>query len=256
MVQRSFEYLRFAGPIPFAHRGGAAEAVENSWSAFERAVSLGYRYMETDVRTTSDGVALAFHDRRLERLVHRPGLLARTSWAELGHAVLDDGRAIPRIADLLGAWPEVRWNIDIKTSSAVAPVVEAVARAGAVDRVLVTAFSDARTARARRRLGRGVATGAGRVAIARLLAAKRLPALARTIGPWPAAAQVPLARRGVPIVDDAFLRACHSVDVAVHVWTVDDEPMINQLLDLGVDGIMTDRPTVLKQVMVARGQWR
>lgn len=255
MVRPLPEFLDHPGPIPFAHRGGAAEAVENSWSAFERAVDLGYRYMETDVRTTSDGIALAFHDPGLERVAHRPGRLADAAWAEVKDVRLDDGHPIPRLEELLSSWPDLRWNIDIKTGGGVGPVVEAVRRTGAKGRVLVTAFSGSRTARARRRLGPGVATGAGRSVIATLLAAKRLPVLARLVRPVPTAAQVPMARRGVPIVDDAFLTVCHSLGIAVHVWTVDEPPAITRLLDMGVDGIMTDRPSVLKQVLLHRGQW-
>lgn len=249
-------FLDHPGPLAIAHRGGAGEAPENSWAAFERTVAMGYRYMETDVRTTSDGVVVAFHDPGLERVAHRPGLIAGTTWAALRSLPLDDGRPVPRLDELLAAWPEVRWNIDIKTSSAIRPVTEALSAAGALDRTLVASFSDLRAWRARRILGPGLATGSGRTAVALFLAAKYVPVLALAVRPAPTTAQVPLARWGVPILDKRFVSACHHAGTAVHVWTIDDAETMDRLLDMGVDGLMTDRPTTLKEVLTRRGQWR
>jgi glycerophosphoryl diester phosphodiesterase len=246
-------FLDHPGPLAFAHRGGAAEAPENSWAAFERAISLGYRYLETDVRTTVDGVLVALHDPTLDRVADRPGALAKMTWAEVQKAKLADGRETPRLEELLSAWPEARWNIDVKTTQAVAPVVDALKRTGAVDRVLVAAFGGQRSAQVRSALGPTLATGAGRGTVAALLAAKfglKVPLRSPAV-----AAQVPLQRRGVPIVDAAFLRVCHQAGIAVHVWTIDDPEVMERLLDLGVDGIMTDRPSTLKQVFEKRGQW-
>jgi glycerophosphoryl diester phosphodiesterase len=248
-----FPYLEHPGPIAFAHRGGASEAPENSWAAFEHAVSLGYGYMETDVRTTADGVAIALHDPTLDRVADRPGALRSMSWAQVRACKLADGREPPPLEELLAAWPQLRWNIDIKRTEAVRPVVEAIRRTGSVDRVLVASFSGSRAARARATLGPGLATGAGRWAVAGLVAAK-------VVKFWPApshavAAQVPPREGLITIVDHAFLRACHRAGVVVHVWTINEAAEMDRLLDLGVDGIMTDRPSVLKEVLERRGQW-
>lgn len=252
-VATHFPFLDHPGPLAFAHRGGSAEAPENSWAAFEHAVSLGYRYLETDVRTTADGVVVALHDPTLDRVADRPGALAKMTWAEVREAKLRDGREVPLLEELLTAWPEARWNIDVKTPEAVAPVVDALRRTGSVDRVLVAAFGGRRSAEVRSALGPNLATGAGRGTVAALLAAKfglRAPPRSPAV-----AAQVPLQRRGVRIVDAAFLRVCHQAGIAVHVWTIDDPAVMERLLDLGVDGIMTDRPTSLKEVLERRGQW-
>ncbi len=160
----------------------------------------------------------------------------------------------PAWRNLLAAWPNVRWNIDVKAPEAVAPVVDVLRRTASVERVLVAAFSDRRSAQVRAALGPQLATSAGRVTVAKLVAAKlfsRVPVRTQAV-----AAQVPVQQRGVRIVDAAFLRVCHRAGLAVHVWTVDEPAAIDQLLDLGVDGIMTDRPTTLKQVLERRGQWR
>jgi glycerophosphoryl diester phosphodiesterase len=246
-------YFEPAGPLAFAHRGGAAEAQENSWAAFQRAVSLGFGYMETDVRATADGVAVAMHDPTLERLTGSAGVVNEMTWPQLKALRLRDGGEIPRLDDLLAAWPELRWNIDVKHLRAVEPVIEAIDRTDSKQRVLVTSFSDRRTASLRAGLGPGVPTGAGRWTVALLVAAKVAPFRLPTHA---SAAQVPVARKGIRIVDERFVRACHRAGVAVHIWTVDDPTEMGQLLDLGVDGLMTDRPSVLRQVLRQRGQWQ
>jgi len=252
MATRS-TYLEHPGPLAFAHRGGAGEAPENSWAAFEHAVSLGYRYMETDIRTTADGVAVALHDPLLNRVADRPGELRKMSWAQVRTCKLADGREPPLLEELLGAWPQLHWNIDVKHREATGPVVEAIRRTGAVGRVLVASFSGSRAARARDALGPELATGAGRWTVASLLAAK-------VVSFWPVssdavAAQVPPRDGFITIVDAAFLRVCHRAGLAVHVWTINAPAEMDRLLDLGVDGIMTDRPSVLKEVLERRSQW-
>ena len=254
-------FFDHAGPLAFAHRGGAAEAPENSWRAFERARSLGFRYMETDIRATADGVPIAIHDPDLQRVSGRAGLVRSLTWRQVKDYHLGDGHEPPRLEDLLGAWPELRWNIDVKRPEAVAPVVDAIKRTGSRDRVLIAAFSGRRTAMVRHALGAGqaggtapdVATGAGRGTIAALVVAKTVP-LPR-FRPRADAAQVPVRHKRVGIVDAAFVRTCRRLGVAVHVWTVDDRVEMERLLDLGVDGLMTDRPTLLKEVLEGRGQW-
>lgn len=252
----AFPFLDHPGPLAFAHRGGACEAPENSWAAFEHAVSLGYRYLETDVRTTADGVAVALHDPSLDRVTGAQAKmepLSRMTWAKAQETKLADGRDVPLLKDLLSAWPEARWNIDIKAAEAVAPVIEAVKRTASVERVLLTSFSGRRTAKARSAFGPSLATGAPPATVALLVAAKMgVPVRPRSHA---VAAQVPVQQRGVHIVDAAFLRVCHEAGLAVHVWTIDDLAVMESLLDLGVDGIMTDRPSILKQVLERRGQW-
>ncbi len=244
-------YLDHPGPIAFAHRGGDADGLENTALQFRRAVEMGYRYLETDVHTTADGVLVAFHDDRLDRVTDRTGLIGALPWAEVRRARVG-GEAIPLLEDLLGTWPEVRVNVDPKHDAAVDPLVAAIERTGAHDRVCVAAFSDRRLARFRRLTGRRVCTGTGPFEIARLRAAGwRVPS-----GPFAAAcAQVPLRWQGVQVVDRRFLLAAHRRGLPVHVWTIDDPVEMERLLDLGVDGIMTDRLAVLKEVLQRRGQW-
>ncbi len=244
-------YLDHPGPIAFAHRGGAGDAPENTMLSFERAVGLGYRYLETDVRTTSDGVLLAFHDDILDRVTDMTGLLHERPWSEVSKARID-GEPIPRLEEVLAAWPDVRVNVDAKEDGAVAPLVSVIDRADAHDRVCVAAFSDRRLVAFRRLTGGRVCTAMGPRMIARLRAASlRVPMPPFSAG----CVQVPLRHGRVRLVDRPFLAAAHRRDIHVHVWTIDDPSEMDRLLDLGVDGIMTDRPVVLREVLERRGQW-
>ncbi|MEW6153021.1 MAG: glycerophosphodiester phosphodiesterase [Actinomycetota bacterium] len=257
----SWAFLDHPGPIAFAHRGGASELPENTMAAFEHAVDMGYRYLETDVHVTADGVVVAFHDSSLDRVTDRTGRIAELPWSEVRRARVvgrpggnasDGDHRIPLIEDVLAAWPDVRVNIDPKADRSVSPLVEVLRRTQSFDRVCVAAFSDRRLARFRRLTGGQVCTGMGPVEIARLRAAS----VAGVAGPLGGACvQVPVAVGRATVVDQRFVDAAHRRGLPVHVWTVDDEHEIGRLLDLGVDGIMTDRPAVLKDVLARRDQW-
>lgn len=240
-------------PIAFAHRGGAREAEENTMPAFERAVGLGYSHIETDVRATRDGVAVLFHDETLGRMAGRPERVEELSWAELSGVRLKGGGQVPRLDALLGAFPGLHLNLDAKADAAVEPMAEAIRATGALSRVCVGSFSGARTARLRALLGEGLAWSPAHAGAARVW----LGGLGLPVGrPGFHALQVPLRHRGIPVVTRRFVRAARARGVQVHVWTVDEAAEIERLIDLGVDGIMTDRPSLLREVLVRRGQWR
>ncbi len=252
-----FAYLDHPGPIPFAHRGGAGDWPENTMPAFAGAVALGYRYVETDVHVTADGVLLAFHDDRLDRVTDRAGVIAELPYAEVARARVDGREAIPKFEDLLGAWPELRVNVDPKHDAAVEPLIAAIRRTGAVDRVGIGSFSDGRQQRLRGAFGPRLCVALGPRGTGALRAASvGVPGSGWLVDRWGAGcAQVPTHHGRVAIVDARFVRAAHRLDIAVHVWTIDDPVEMRRLLDLGVDGIMTDRPAVLKQVLAERGAW-
>lgn len=217
--------------------------------AFEHAVALGYRYVETDVRVTADGVLLAFHDDDLHRTCGRPGRVSRLPWSEVSTARVHGTSAIPMLEDVLGTWPDLRVNIDCKSDLGIAPLLAVLRRAAAFDRVCVASFSDRRLARLRALAGDRLCTSLGPLG----LAALRTGGLRRTAA---ATAQVPVRQGPVTVTTASFVRRAHALGLAVHVWTIDDEPTMERLLDLGVDGIMTDRPTALRGVLERRGAWR
>jgi glycerophosphoryl diester phosphodiesterase len=249
-------FLDTPGVLAFAHRGAhgpdAGGLPENTMAAYEAAVGMGYRYVETDVHRTADGVLVAFHDDGLDWVTDRIGKIADLAWSEVREARLVGGHGVPLFEDLLGSWPELRVNVEPKADASVDLLADVIERTGSLDRVCVGSFSGKRLTRLRTRLGPRLCTSMGPLATVQL----RIASLGVPVGPITAAcAQVPVRRGPVPVVDRRFVAAAHRRGLQVHVWTVDDRAEMERLLDLGVDGLMTDRPTVLKDVLTARGLW-
>jgi glycerophosphoryl diester phosphodiesterase len=218
-------------------------------AAFQRAVDLGYQYLETDVRVTADGVALAFHDATLDRVTDRVGRIDRLRWDEVRRARIRGREPNPLLADVLTTWPGVCVNLDVKSTAAIRPATDAIRRTGTVDRVCIGAFSSKRIAAVRRALGPDLCTAFGPGAVVSL----RLARHARTRGAL--CVQAPARLRDHPFVQAGFVAAVHARGLPLHVYTVNDEAEMTRLLDLGVDGLMTDRADVLRDVLMRRGQW-
>jgi len=241
-------FLDWPGPIAFAHRGGASDNPENTMPAFQHAVDLGYTYLETDVHATRDGVLLAFHDSKLDRTTDRTGVISELPMSEVRAARVDGREPIPLFEELMEQFPTARVNIDCKADSAVDALIAALKRLDCLDRVLVGAFSDSRLRRFRREFGDALCTSFGPRQIAALRLIGRVP--------WGGqAAQVPVRQGPLTIVNAKSVARAHRLGLHVHVWTIDDADEMRRLLDLGVDGIMTDRPQVLKDVLTKRDQW-
>ena len=250
-------YLDHAGTIALAHRGFSPHGHENSMAAFAAAVDLGFSYVETDVHATRDGVVVAFHDGSLDRVTDAAGRITELPWAVVRSARIGGTEPIPTLEELLGAWPTLRVNIDLKSASAIGPAVEVIERMAAHDRVCVTSFSDARRRAALRALSRPVATSPGTRTVAGFLAAvaSRSRRAAARVTRDVDCLQVPERHGAIPVVTERTVAAAHAVGVPVHVWTVNDPADMHRLLDLGVDGLVSDRADLLKSVLVARGRW-
>ncbi|NNE12096.1 MAG: glycerophosphodiester phosphodiesterase [Ilumatobacter sp.] len=241
-------FLDWPGPLAFAHRGGASDHPENTMPAFQHAVDLGFTYLETDVHATSDGVLLAFHDSELDRVTDGTGVIAELPYREVREAKVDGEEPIPLFEDLMEAFPDARINIDCKADGAVEPLVAALRELDCLDRVLIGGFSDSRLRRLRGELGERLCTSFGPRQIAALRATGRVP--------WGGqAAQVPVKQGPLTIVNETFVERAHRKGLHVHVWTIDDPEEMHRLLDLGVDGLMTDRPQILKDVLLSRDEW-
>jgi glycerophosphoryl diester phosphodiesterase len=241
-------FLDWDGPLPFAHRGGASDVPENTMEAFEYAVQLGYRYLETDVQVTADGVLAAFHDNDLRRTTGRAGKISELAWSEVSKELVEGKAHIPRLEDLLGAWPDARINIDCKSKAAMDPLIASLRRTNSLSRVCVAAFSDFRLRHLRKELGSGLCSSLGPIELGLL----RFGLLRQPPG---FAAQVPVKQGPLTVVNRAFVERSHRLGLQVHVWTIDDAAEMHRLLDLGVDGIMTDRPLVLREVLESRDAW-
>ncbi|GGW76682.1 glycerophosphodiester phosphodiesterase [Streptomyces griseoloalbus] len=246
-------YLAHPGPIPFAHRGGAADGLENTVRQFRCAVEAGYRYIETDVHATRDGRLVAFHDATLDRVTDGAGRIADLPWRDVAHARVAGEEPVPLFEELLETFPEVRWNVDVKAEAALLPFLDLIERTGSWDRICLGSFSEARVVRAQRLAGPRLATSYGTRGVLNLrLRSWGLPATVRRSA---VAAQVPEEQSGIRVVDHRFVRAAHARGLRVHVWTINEAERMHRLLDLGVDGIMTDHIDTLRKVMEDRGIW-
>jgi glycerophosphoryl diester phosphodiesterase len=251
------------GPSPviaMAHRGGALHpdlvGLENTLHAFRHAAALGYRYLETDVHVTRDGHLVAFHDAVLDRMTDQPGVLATVLASDLARIRIAGEHAVPSMAELLEELPDCRFNVDLKAPGAAPALAALVERTGAHDRLCVGSFSARPLQLFRRLTGGRVATSAAPAEVAWFLAAS-WPRVSRLVRSRPfVALQVPRRHGRLPLVTRSVVRRAHAAGLQVHVWTVDEPTEMEALLDLGVDGLITDRTDLLKDVLLRRGLWK
>ena len=224
-------------------------------AAFENALGLGFGYMELDVRATADGVLVVYHDPVLDTLTDMSGGVAELLWADVKQARVEGEEPVPRLEEVLDAWPDLRVNIDPKHPKAVEPLVKILRARDCADRVCISTFSDRRTLLVRRLLGNRYCTATTVSNIARIRAESLLPTNRTNANPKASCAQVPATIHGRRLVDERFVQAAHRHGLQVHVWTVNEAAEMHSLLDMGVDGIMTDEVTLLRSVLIERNQW-
>jgi len=241
--------------VALAHRGFSRDGLENSMAAFKAAVDLGFRYVETDVHGTRDGYAVALHDASLDRTTDGHGVVADLNWAEVKTAKIGGVEQVPLLEDLLGTWPTLRVNIDVKGTSGIAATADAIERTRAHDRVCLASFSTARREATVALLSKPVATSAGTREAAAFFAGGFLGASMAAPLLAVGAVQVPVKLGIVPILTARHVAAAHAAGKQVHVWTINAKDEMERLIAMGVDGIVSDRADVLKEVLVAIGRW-
>ncbi len=246
-------YFVPAPPRVLAHRGLALEAPENTLLAFLHAANVGATHIETDVHGSADGVAMISHDPDLTRLTGRDVKVAQLTAAELRRVQLGAGQGFCSLAEALDAFPDSRFNVDVKSADAVAGTIEAVRDLRATDRVLIGSFSAARRLAVVRGLP-GVASSisaGGALAAVHAARAGATRGLARVLRDVQAV-QLPTRVAGASVVTARSIRSFHAVGVEVHIWTVNDPAEMVRLLDAGVDGIVTDRADLAVPLVAER----
>ncbi len=233
--------------IAFAHRGGTDQLPENTIPAFRHAVDLGYRYLETDVQLTRDGYLVAFHDNDLFRTCQTKGRINEMTWQEVSRARVDGKEPIPLLAELLEEFPEAFLNIDSKSDPTVGPLIDALKKTNALSRVCIGSFSHKRISQFRAALGNQVCTSASPIEVVRWIGGN--------VASEPSCFQVPTRQGPIPVVTPRTVRSAHSAGKPIHVWTIDDAHDMKRLIDLGVDGLMTDQSITLKRVLEANNLW-
>ncbi len=220
--------------------------------AFQGAYDMGYRVIETDLHATSDGVLVTFHDPTLDRCTDRSGRVVDHSLADLAgvdaahhFSGWEESVAIPTFEEVVAAFPDAAFILDMKAPDLEQLLADAIATHDLWDRVIVGSFSDGRTRRFRELTGGRVATSSG---TRETIAVRVRSWLGRPSASPADVFQVPV-KQGITVVDERFVEAAHRAGKHVHVWTIDEEAEMRRLLDLGVDGLITDRPDTLKQVL-------
>ncbi|QPK94405.1 glycerophosphodiester phosphodiesterase [Actinomyces sp. zg-332] len=248
--------------IVIPHRGGCNEAIENSWVALEHAHSLGYKYFETDVRATKDNVVVIYHDDTLERVNNHTGRVEDMTWEELSQISYSDGSQIVRLEDALKKYSDLHFNIDLKNDRVVQPMIDLLSEMPEVeDRILIASFSSTRLRRIRKAFNGRIKTSLSMAEVIKMKLASTLTISPRLFGvPYPrqgvVAVQVPVKFGFIKVVTKRFISACHRRGMAVQVWVVDDPSEMEYLIDLGVDGLFTDSPSVAKQLLIDKGLWK
>jgi len=247
----SHPYLEHDGILAFAHRGDGEAAPENTMAAFKSAHEIGLSYFETDVHLTRDGVLLALHDDKLDRVTDSKGIVAELDYKAVREARVGGSEPIPLMSELFEEFPDTKFNIEPKSDDSVKPLIDLVKSTNAIDRCCFGSFSGKRIDSIREALPTACTSMGPLECLWARLGSYGIP----TPKLQAHCAQVPTRQYGLPLADERFMRHLKSLGIQTHIWTVNEEDEMQRLLDAGVSGIMTDRPALLKQVLQQRGQW-
>lgn len=257
---------RWRSPVAIAHRGSRLLWPENTDTSFQGAYDLGFRHFETDLHLTADGILVCFHDPTVDRTTNSSGRVEDFTLAEMqaldagyrhagpnGYDFRDGGVTVPTLEWLLTTFEDTSVVVDMKSDGLAGPLAALIDDLNAHDRMIVGSFDDSRLVEFQEITDRRVAVSSG-PALSRLwVLASRV---GRGAGGDVAALQLPTHMRGVRVVDEKLVKAAHDASIQVHVWTVNEPREMERLLDMGVDGLVTDRPDLLKELLIERGEWQ
>tara|TARA_B100000214_G_scaffold289641_1_gene219312 strand:- start:790 stop:1530 length:741 start_codon:yes stop_codon:yes gene_type:complete len=238
-------YLDVPGVAISAHRGGSIEAPENTIESFEYSIELGSSYIETDVQLSSNGIPYIFHDDDLKRLFGKNIIFNSLHSDEIDELILFDKYKIPTLESTLQKFPDTLFQIDVKTDEVVLPTMEVIKKTNSTDKVCIASFSSKRLKQVHK-LYPEICLSMGPFEVMKLLLASF--GLYRNKVPGNCL-QIPIYQYGIKLVTKRFINYIHSIGLKIHVWTINDEDTMQKLIDLGVDGIITDRPKALKDLL-------
>lgn len=257
-------FLDFSRPLVIAHRGGAGLRPENTVEAFENAINIGVDMIELDVRRTADNKIVVIHDKTLDRTTNGSGVVCEMTASQVaeldaGYNWTNDGGetfpyrakglSVPNLTDVLATYPEFRFNIEIKDSdAAIAPLVCDLIREHEMEDRVLLASQHTSVIRQCRRILPEVLTSAGEREVV-FFYFTRLICLSAVRHDGYHALQVPMWRYGIRVVTRSFVDAAHKCGLHVHVWTVNPRDKMRYLIEAGVDGIVTDYPKELSQLL-------
>jgi len=238
-------YLNQSGVSISAHRGGSEEAPENTLESFSYAIGLGSSYIETDVQLSADGIPYIFHDDDLSRLLNMEVKFNSLHSDQIEKLKLFESYQIPKLETALTQFPNALFQIDLKTDEVALPAMKVIENLNAFDRICIASFSSNRLQKVRKKFPDTCLSMGPKEILKLLLASFGL--YNKTI--YGDCLQVPIYQYGIKLVTKRFVKYVQSKDLKIHVWTINDENTMRKLIDLGVDGIITDRPKLLKEVL-------
>jgi glycerophosphoryl diester phosphodiesterase len=238
--------------LAFAHRGGNEFAPENSFRAFKSAVDIGYKYLETDVHLTKDGFLIAFHDDTLDRVTDKSGLIRDLTLSEVKKAKIAGTDEIPLLSELLNSFTDCFFNIDCKVDETVQPLINLINNKDFINRVCIGSFSQKRINFIRKSLGKDVKTSMGP---AEVILSKFLSYTSLGYNFKSSYTSIPIRRYGINLLEERNIKYLKSNNQKVIAWTINDEDQMKMLINIGIDGIMTDNLTLLKKVLIEENLW-
>jgi len=246
------EYLRKTDIIPIAHRGASLLAGENSFEAFKKANDLGYKLLETDVHGSKDGTAYIFHDESLQRLTGDNKKIYNLRDRDIDSIKINNSTIIPRLSDIFEELPSNFFNLDAKTWQAVAPMAQTIKQTQFQSKVCIGSFNNSRINKILKELGPETCHSMGTSSVLKFYFSAysgfKLDFSAQCI-------QLPIAQFGISLMTQNIIRHAKRLNIKIHFWTVNDAPTIKKLIDLNVNGIMTDDCVLLRKIMLEHGKW-
>ena len=243
----AFNYLN-SNFAAFAHRGGANDFVENTLEAFEQSINLGFKYIEIDVRATKDNKLVIFHDPDLKRMLNLEIDISSINYDELSNYKINGVHKIPTFLETVSSWPNINFNIDPKSDKSAELLIGELKSVGNLDRFCVGSFDSTKLNKIRNAFDNKLCTSMGTNEVINFYFLRffginsiNTPCL-----------QLPYYKNGFKIITAKLIRDAHKFNKKVHAWTIDDPKEISELLDMGIDGIMTDSPELLKNEMAKK----
>ena len=240
-MKNSFQKDLFIG---LSHRGNSKKFIENSFEAFNSVIQMGYKYIETDLRMTKDNEVIAFHDQDLKRLFNLDAQVKDLTFNEIAILFREKNCSLLTLEDALKKFPEIHFNIDLKVKEVIQDSIKVVENLNAFNRVCFASFHSSHTKKILQHNQNAIVSmGMKDVALFKFFKFKNEKI--KII-------QIPLKWKGIKVLTRNLIQKADKSNLLVHVWTVNDRKTINYLIDLGVNGIVTDEPELLMKIMKER----
>lgn len=250
--QSFLEYMNSSNIVPIAHRGASLVATENSFESFRKAFDLGYRVIETDIHSSKDGTAYIFHDNTLERLTGENLKISDLKDVDIDSLKVNKSSIIPRLSNVFEEFPEGLFNLDAKTWEATIPITNTVKKMACSSRVCIGSYNDKRIDAIIRELGVETCHSMGTSNVFKFYLGAQLGIKQNFTAQC---IQLPIKQFGISLITQKILRHARKLGIKIHFWTINNSGLIQKLLELDVDGIMTDDCILLKTIMEKKHKW-